>query len=184
MESASQRILDDMVKQTTPENMEKSLRALSKHGILTSTLWIVAYPGETEDEYNETLKFIKDNSDFIYQSDAWLFQYHPLGLSKSDEITSEKGSKARFSDHINEILSVSPYYVDQDLSQAERFERLERFTYEMDKLGIPNPYSVIDIFLLPRLNTTLNNLVLLGFAHRLNPDSLFTKAKIICTGAP
>ena len=157
MESASQRILDDMVKQTTPENMEKSLRALSKNGILTSTLWIVAYPGETEDEYKETLKFIKDNSAYIYQSDAWLFQYHPIGLSKSDEISSKKGSKARFSDHINEILSVSPYHVDQDLSQAERFERLERFTCEMDKLGIPNPYSVMDIFKSTKRFSDLNS---------------------------
>lgn len=157
MESASQRILDDMVKQTTPENMEKSLNALSKQGILTSTLWIVAYPGETQEEFNETLKFIKDNSDYIYQSDAWLFQYHPVGLAKSDEISSEKGSKARFSDYINEILSVSPYHVDQDMSQGERFERLERFTSEMDKLGIPNPYSVMDIFKSKKRFSTLNS---------------------------
>ena len=136
MESASQRILDDMIKNTTPENMEMSLYALSKHGILTSTLWIIAYPGETENEFNETLKFIKDSSAHIYQSDPWLFQYHPVGLSKSDKISSEKGSKARFSDYINEILSVSPYHVDQDLAHEERFGRLERFTCEMEKLGI------------------------------------------------
>ena len=32
--------------------------------------------------------------------------------------------------------------------------------------------------------TILNNFVLLGLAHLLNPDSLFTKAKIIWTGTP
>ena len=32
--------------------------------------------------------------------------------------------------------------------------------------------------------TILNNFFLFGLAHRLNPDSLFTKARIICTGAP
>ena len=32
--------------------------------------------------------------------------------------------------------------------------------------------------------TILNNLFLLGLAHLLNPDSLFTKAKIIWIGAP
>ena len=157
MESASQRILDDMVKNTTPENMEMSLYALSKHGILTSTLWIIAYPGETENEFKETLKFIKDSSGHIYQSDAWLFQYHPIGLSKSDKISSEKESKARFSDHINEILSVSPYHVDQDLSQEERFGRLEQFTCEMEGLGIPNPYSITDILKAEKRFSGLNS---------------------------
>mgnify|MGYP003964109361 FL=1 len=157
MESASQRILDDMVKNTTPENMEMSLYALSKHGILTSTLWIIAYPGETENEFKETLKFIKDSSTHIYQSDPWLFQYHPIGLSKSDKISSEKESKARFSDHINEILSVSPYHVDQDLSQEERFGRLEQFTCEMEGLGIPNPYSITDILKAEKRFSGLNS---------------------------
>ena len=157
MESASQRILDDMVKNTTPENMDKSLYALSKHGILTSTLWIIAYPGETENEFKETLRFIKSSSRQIYQSDPWLFQYHPVGLSKSDKINSEKGSKARFSDYINEILSVSPYRVDEDLSQEERFGRLELFTCEMEELGILNPYSITDIFKAEKRFSGLNS---------------------------
>ncbi|MBT6297300.1 MAG: B12-binding domain-containing radical SAM protein, partial [Nitrospina sp.] len=157
MESASQRILDDMIKNTTPENMEMSLYALSKHGILTSTLWIIAYPGETENEFKETLKFIKDSSAHIYQSDPWLFQYHPVGLSKSDKISSEKGSKARFSNYINEILSVAPYHVDQDLSQEERFGRLERFTCEMEELELLNPYSVTDILKAEKRFSGLNS---------------------------
>jgi len=38
MESASQRILDAMLKMTNPENMGKSLQALATQGIMTSTL--------------------------------------------------------------------------------------------------------------------------------------------------
>src|SRR5271167_793269 len=41
MESASQRILDEMVKKTTPEQMERSLEVLAGAGVITSTLWIV-----------------------------------------------------------------------------------------------------------------------------------------------
>lgn len=59
MESASQRILDAMVKKTNPENMQKSLYSLANQGILTSTLWIICYPGETESEFKETINFIK-----------------------------------------------------------------------------------------------------------------------------
>jgi hypothetical protein len=144
MESASQRILDAMVKKTTPEQMERSLEVLAAAGVITSTLWIVCYPGETEAEFEETLRFIRSNRDRIYQADAWLFQYHPAGLAHSGEIESERGSRFRYSDHINEILAVSPYVVDHDFSAAERFERLERFVRTMSELKIPNPYSVYE----------------------------------------
>jgi len=144
MESASQRILDAMVKKTTPEQMERSLDVLSAEGVITSTLWIVCYPGETEEEFGETLRFIKANRDRIYQADAWLFQYHPAGLAHSSEIDKERGTRTRYSQHINEILAVAPYVVDHDLTAAERFDRLERFVRTMKELEIPNPYSVYE----------------------------------------
>jgi Radical SAM superfamily len=144
MESASQRILDAMVKKTTPEQMERSLEVLSAEGIITSTLWIVNYPGETEAEFEETLRFIRRNRARIYQADAWLFQYHPAGLAHSGEIEIERGSHTRYSDHINDILAVAPYVVDRDSSPAERFERLATFVRTMKELEIPNPYSVYE----------------------------------------
>ena len=141
MESASQRILDDMVKKTTPDNMSKSLKALSKQGILTTTLWIVGYPGETDQEFNSTISFIEENRDYIFQSDPWVFQYHPSGLSGSKEL-KKKGQKLRYSDEMNSMLALTPYALDDDIEPAEKFERLERFTAKMDELKIPNPYTI------------------------------------------
>jgi len=146
MESASQRILDEMVKKTTPESMARSLEVLSSEGIITSTLWIVCYPGETEAEFNDTLVFIRENRARIYQADAWLFQYHPAGLAHSGEIEIERGSRTRYSDDINKILAVAPYIVDRDMSSRERFDRLEEFVRTMRELEIPNPYSVYEWF--------------------------------------
>jgi hypothetical protein len=146
MESASQRILDAMVKKTTPELMERSLEVLSREGVITSTLWIVCYPGETESEFKDTLAFIRANHAGIYQADAWLFQYHPAGLAHSGEIEIERGSRTRYSDDINDILAVAPYIVDRDLSAAARFDRLEQFVRTMKELEIPNPYSVYEWF--------------------------------------
>lgn len=144
MESASQRILDEMVKKTTPEQMARSLDVLSAENVITSTLWIVAYPGETVQEFNDTLSFIRDNRNAIYQADAWLFQYHPAGLAHSGQIENERGSRTRYSSDINQILAVAPYVVDRDMSARERFERLETFVRTMRELKIPNPYSVYE----------------------------------------
>jgi radical SAM superfamily enzyme YgiQ (UPF0313 family) len=144
MESASQRILDAMVKKTTPETMARSLDALAAENVITSTLWIVCYPGETQQEFNDTLSFIRENRDRIYQADAWLFQYHPAGLAHSGDIENERGSRARYSDEINKILAVAPYVVDRDMTQRERFERLEQFVRTMREMKIPNPYSVYE----------------------------------------
>ncbi len=140
MESASQRILDDMVKKTDVATMEKSLAALSKADIVTSTLWIVGYPGETEAEFGETIDFIRRNKNHIHQADAWLFQFHPAGLAGSDHL-AESGVKTRFSQQLNELFAITPYVIGAGLSLEERFERLERFEREREAMGVANPYS-------------------------------------------
>lgn len=144
MESASQRILDAMYKMTSPETMSRSLWSLGRQGIMTSTLWILCYPGETEADFETTLRFIREHRSCIYQADAWLFQYHPNGLAHSNEITDEHGSRKRFSSELNQIFAVAPYLVDRGCSSEERFNRLERFVLEMERLQIPNPYSLVE----------------------------------------
>jgi radical SAM superfamily enzyme YgiQ (UPF0313 family) len=144
MESASQRILDAMVKMTTPESMSRSLHALAAQGIMTSTLWIVNYPGESEAEFDATLRFIRENAAQIYQADAQVFQYHPEGLAHSKEIDAESGSRHRFSADVNAILGVTPYLVERDFSAAAAYDRLERFVATMRELQIPNPYRMFE----------------------------------------
>ena len=151
--------------------MGKSLYALANQGALTCTLWIVGYPGETEAEFESTLKFIREHRSNIYQADAWLFQYHPTGLSSSVKIDAEKGSRLRFSDEINEILAIKPYLVDKDISSGERFNRLERFTAEMESLQIPNPYSIHEMI------NAQNRWIKLGHDYRWDPlRSMMPKA--------
>ena len=111
---------------------------------MTSTLWIVNYPGETESEFDTTLRFIRENAPQIYQADAQVFQYHPEGLAHSKEIDAESGSRHRFSSDINAILGVTPYLVERDFSAASAYHRLERFVATMRELKIPNPYRMFE----------------------------------------
>ena len=144
MESASQRILDAMVKKTNPENMAKSLHALASQGIMTTTLWIAGYPGETEQEFDSTLAFIRENRRNIFQADIQIFQYHPEGLAHSDTIAAQNDWGYRYSTDLNEVFALKPSQVGSNITEAERYHRLERFVDEMSRLQIPNPYGVFE----------------------------------------
>ena len=144
MESASQRILDAMVKMTNPDNMARTLSALSSGGVLTSTLWISCFSGETEDEFHDTLQFIRENADNIYQADVAVYLHHREGLAHSDATETQWGSHYRYSEDLNNILACWPEVVTKDLTPAERFDRVERLVDELRSLKIPNPYSIFE----------------------------------------
>jgi len=144
LESASQRILNEMVKHTDVEQMQQALASLSSAGVRTSTLWIVGYPGETEQEFAESIRFIKENKNSIYQADAWTFQYSPAGLAGSASL-DQRGVVPRFSCDLDAILGVQFYSLAGDMTTEERIDRLERFVVRMGELGVPNPYSLLQM---------------------------------------
>ncbi|WP_338475765.1 B12-binding domain-containing radical SAM protein [Pseudomonas khavaziana] len=144
MESASQRILDDMVKMTTPAIMAQALRALTSGGVRTSTLWIVGYANETASEFEDTLAYIREHRDHIFDADAWLFQYHRTGLAGSSKLEGHTGSKPRFSRELTGILGVDAHVIDDGMSPGDRCDRLARFVSHMAEQGIPNPYSMAE----------------------------------------
>src|SRR5260370_25224587 len=54
IESGSAKILGLMQKHTKPETISRALRSLSAAGIRTTTYWIVGFPGETEEDFQDT----------------------------------------------------------------------------------------------------------------------------------
>jgi radical SAM superfamily enzyme YgiQ (UPF0313 family) len=144
LESASQRILDAMVKMTNPERISRSLHSLATSGVMTSTLWIVNFPGETDEEFQETVRFISENADNIYQADAAVYQYHPEGLAGSEDVDSSMGSELRFSREVNELLGVTPYRVGKEYSAADSYRRMAEWVHAMREIGLPNPYRMED----------------------------------------
>jgi hypothetical protein len=144
LESASQRILDEMVKKTDVGRMERALSALASAGVRTSTLWIIGYPGETEAEFAETLNFLAENRSSVYQADAWIFQYSPVGLAGSQSF-NKQGTRPRFTSELDQAFGVQFRSLSKDLTAGERFDRLGRFVRRMGELGIPNPYSLLQL---------------------------------------
>lgn len=71
LESGSNYMLRNMNKQTTVQDMKKGIQALKKHGIKIFGLFLIGFPGETEETAKETLRFIQNN-ELLCQVQPWL----------------------------------------------------------------------------------------------------------------
>jgi radical SAM superfamily enzyme YgiQ (UPF0313 family) len=58
LESGSQRVLDLMRKQATPETAEVVLKNMTEAGIHTLGNFMFGFPGETEEDFQETMRFL------------------------------------------------------------------------------------------------------------------------------
>jgi anaerobic magnesium-protoporphyrin IX monomethyl ester cyclase len=65
IESGSQRIIDRMQKNFRIEEAECILRDAHSTGLETVVNFIIGFPGETEDDFQETLRFILRNWEYI-----------------------------------------------------------------------------------------------------------------------
>lgn len=67
LESGSDRTLKRMNKFYTSEDAERVIRATYEAGIQTAINIIVGFPGETEEDFKQTISFIKRNKEYIYE---------------------------------------------------------------------------------------------------------------------
>jgi len=144
IESASPRVLKLMNKRITVDWTKKTLENFANNGIYTSTLWIAGFPGETKENFLESIEFLKDNHKNIYQADIWEFVCSPEGFSIPDENINYQ-AKPTYSEEFNDILPLRYYELENSISPAERFERICLFEKMRMELEIPNPYSIIDL---------------------------------------
>lgn len=141
IESASARVLTTMDKMTTPKVISDVLKSLANAGIRTTTYWIVGFPGETEEDFQETLDFIEEHHRHIYELEAHPYYYYPYGQVGSrlyqcrslypEEVTDVTRFK------VWEILDVNP-------PREVRYERLNRLSKLASRLGLPNIYTMTE----------------------------------------
>ena len=67
LESGCNRTLKRMNKFYTAEEAQTLIRATHNAGIQTAVNIIVGFPGETEEDFNQTFSFIEDNKDYLDQ---------------------------------------------------------------------------------------------------------------------
>ena len=141
IETASTRMLGLMDKMTTPSTILGALRSLAENGIRTATTWIAGHPGETEQDFEETLAFVRESHRFIYDLHAHPFSYFPYGQVASRLYESV----SVFPGEVSEAMRFKIWDVaNAEPAREERFSRLQRFSALAAELGLPRTYSMAE----------------------------------------
>ena len=138
VESASPRVLNLMNKKITVDQAHEGLTTVARCGIQTSTLWIAGFPGEQDDDFEQTLEFFKNHHELIYQADIMEF----VNL---DGQPSEAGTSSAYPDAFDPLLVLKYEGLNQGVSPRERYERITRFEEMRYQLEVPNPYSLNEL---------------------------------------
>jgi len=141
IESAAARVLNAMDKMTTPKVISDVLKTLANEGIRTTTYWIVGFPGETEEDFQETCDFIREHHRFIYELEAHPYYYYPYG---------QIGSRlyqcySLYPEEVTDIIKFKVWDIaEAQPARAERYDRLRRISKLSSDLGLPNIYTMAD----------------------------------------
>jgi radical SAM superfamily enzyme YgiQ (UPF0313 family) len=146
IESGSQHVLDLMDKKITVPQIKTALTSLAYAGIKTSTLWVIGHPGETEEDFQQTLDLIEEMKDYIYDVEGTPFWYHLDGQSGSTHWISRYEPRLLYPAEAKEMLVSQTWIINCEPQREEIFRRQNRFIKHLEKLGIPNPYSIQEIF--------------------------------------
>ncbi len=145
VESGSQHILDLINKKITPGIIAASLSSLAHVGIKTTTYWIVGYPGETEEDFQQTLDFIEKLKDDIYEAECNPFEFFLTGQVESSRLVKKYNPQLLYPELDKGLLLLQHWTLDSYPSREETFKRINRFVQHCDRLGIPNPYTLQDL---------------------------------------
>lgn len=144
MESGSQRMLDLMEKKITLEQTRAAVSALAYAGIKTTTYCVIGYPGETEADFQQTLDFITELKDDIWETECNPFYFFYNGQTNSNRWAEKR--LPLYPEYAKDILISQTWTLNCEPLREETYKRLFRFCEHCNKLGIPNPYSYQDIY--------------------------------------
>lgn len=145
IESGSQKVLDLIDKKITIQQIKDGLRSLASAGIKTTTYWISGHPGETEEDFQQTLDLLEELQDSIYEAECDPFRYFYNGQVNADEWLNRKGNLLLYPEDATDMLITQSYSLNTYPNRELIYDRGCRFKEKCKELGIPNPYSIRDI---------------------------------------
>lgn len=146
IESGSPRVLAAMNKKITIPQIKSALANLAYAGIKTTTYWVIGYPGESEEDFQQTLELIAELRDDIYEAECNYFHYFPSGQVNSAAWREQNSSVLLYPPQANDLLMVQTWEIAGAPGREEMFSRVNRFVQRCRELGVPNPYSLQEIY--------------------------------------
>ena len=144
IESGSPRILEQMDKRITPPQIRQTVASLAYAGIKTSACWVIGHPGETEQDFQCTLDLLAELKDDIYEVWCSPFYYYPSAQANMNGW--EKETYPLYPPWAAELLLIQTWYPTCEPSRPETYRRMYRFVQHCQRLGIPNPYTLHDLY--------------------------------------
>ena len=144
IESGSPHVLELMGKKISPEEIKGSITNLANAGIKTTTYWVVGHPGETPDDFQQTLDLIEELRDDIYEAWCSPFNFYLTGQVNSSQW--QEKSVLLYPAWARELLIVQTWTLECEPTREEAYRRMNRFVRHCEKLGIPNPYTLIEFY--------------------------------------
>jgi radical SAM superfamily enzyme YgiQ (UPF0313 family) len=146
VESGSQKVLEAMNKRIPLEDIAATIINLGNAGIKVTTYFIMGFPGETEDDFQKTLDFIEALKDNIYEAECNPFGFYPEAQVSSAEWQKNATVLPLYPESARDMLMLQSWIVDVAPHREEIYRRVSRFVEHCARLGIPNPYSIYDIY--------------------------------------
>lgn len=107
IESGNQGQLDRMNKKVMLEQLEHGILLLKKYSILTIGLFIVGFPGETENTVQDTVAFIQRLKPDFYSLEPW-FYHRNTPIHKQRALYGLKGAMHNWSHNTMNSSQVAP----------------------------------------------------------------------------
>jgi len=121
--------------------ISEALKSLGSAGVRTTTYWIVGFPGETEQDFQETLDFIEEHHRFIYELEAHPYCYYPYGQVGSRLYQC----RSLYPQEVTDVIKFRVWdIIDADPPREARYERLKRLSKLASNLGLPNIYTMAE----------------------------------------
>jgi len=105
---------------------------------------VIGHPGETEEDFRQTLALLEELKNDIWQAECNPFTYFYTGQAKGDEWAGKR--RLLYPESAGDMLLSRTWVLDCEPSRRECYDRVFRFVEHCKKLGIPNPYSADEIY--------------------------------------